>query len=631
MKKLLDLFSPYRTLFRIAILGIVIFSIYRFSFLAYNHAAIPDNTNDTAWLYFRSLTYGLNFDLVIICYFIAPYLLFLFVSHILNRSFSAFSAFFKWYFIFLFVTAFLICCADIPYYEQFGTHFNRQFSLWMDSPGIVFGLIFSNFFYLSAALIFIFGSILISRIISRTFHQKQEHISIPKWKSVLVFLFLGLFTFIGMRGRTAAKSPIRIGTAFFSEHYFFNQLGLNPCFVFAKSISEQNKQWTFLDEEQSGDTFASSFNKEYTFTEPPRKHNVVIVLMESMAISKMGYYGCTKLTTRFDTLVQNGLFFDRFYSAGIHTFNGVFSTETGFPAIMDIHPLTSYDKKKFNGISSHLKKNGYSNYFFTSHDPQFDNLEGFMLFNDFDKVYSQVDHPADKALSTLGVPDHYLFEHALGKMNEHVKEKNSPFFSYILTSSDHTPWEIPDDVPFKATAENKSDRATQYADWAIGNFIENAKKQSWFNNTVFVFVSDHGMNWGHTYAMPLSYHHIPCLFYMPTELKADTVSNVGGQIDIMPTLLSFLKIPFKNTSMGIDLLNEKRPFMYFSADNKIGCIDDKYYYIHLFDENKELLYKYKDLETRSYLDEMKTKTDSMRAYSHKMIRMANNIIDSRSY
>jgi phosphoglycerol transferase MdoB-like AlkP superfamily enzyme len=216
-------------------------------------------------------------------------------------------------------------------------------------------------------------------------------------------------------------------------------------------------------------------------------------------------------------------------------------------------------------------------------------------------------------------------------MDTHVKEKKTPFYSYILTSSDHGPWEIPTDIPFKPTAIKKEDKSAQYADWALGNFIQNAKKHSWFNNTLFVFVADHGGNFGHTYSMPLSYNHVPCLFYMPSQLKADTISSVGGQIDIMPTVLSYLKIPFKNTSMGIDLMHEKRPYMYFTADTKVGCIDEKYYYIHLFDEQKELLYEFKDLNMHSYLDEMKPKVDSMRDYSYKMLRTANYIIKNKLY
>ena len=411
-----------------------------------------------------------------------------------------------------------------------------------------------------------------------------------------MFLILTLFTFIGIRGRTSPKSPIRIGTAFFSEHAFFNQLGLNPCFVFFHSVMERNKEYEFLTETYKDEDlkfalkiiadnkrYAVTDNneREYKFDSIPNKYNVVVVLMESMSITKMGYYGCDHLTNHLDSLAKNGVFFNHFYSAGIHTFNGIFSTETGFPAIMNTHPLNTYNEKTFKGISYWLKKNGYSNYFFTSHDPQFDNMEGFLVFNDFDKIYSQLDYPSDKANGPLGVPDHYLLNHALEKMDVHLKENKKPFFSYILTSSDHGPWVVPDDIPFKPTAESKQDKATQYADWSIGNFIENAKKYSWFNNTLFVFVADHGVNLGHTYSMPLSYNHIPCIFYMPSQLKADTISSVGGQIDVLPTILSFLKIPFKNTSMGIDLMNETRPYMYFTADSKIGCIDNKYYYVHL--------------------------------------------------
>jgi phosphoglycerol transferase MdoB-like AlkP superfamily enzyme len=350
-----------------------------------------------------------------------------------------------------------------------------------------------------------------------------------------------------------------------------------------------------------------------------------------MSMTKMGYHHCTHLTNRFDTLVKQGVFFDRFYSAGIHTFNGLFSTETGFPAIMNTHPLENYTGKAFKGISYWLKQNNYSTNFFTCHDGQFDNMEGFMKFNHFDQFYSQDDYPSDKAVSTLGVPDHYLFEYALEKMDAQYRENNAPFFSYILTSSDHGPWVVPTDIPFKPTAADEHDRSTQYADWALGNFIDKAKQYDWFNNTLFVFVADHGVNFGHTYAMPLSYNHIPCLFYMPSQLKPDTISSVGGQIDVLPTVLSFLKIPFKNTSMGIDLMHEKRPWMYFTADSKIGAINEEFYYFDLLDEQREMLYKFKDLDTKNYMDDYKTKADSMKKYAVDMIRSADYIIKQRLY
>jgi phosphoglycerol transferase MdoB-like AlkP superfamily enzyme len=501
--------------------------------------------------------------------------------------------------------------------------------------------------YWGYLLLFIILCIFFYNRINKIFASvKSTPGQIRKSASVAMFLFLALLTFVGIRGRTAPKSPIRIGTAFFSEYAFFNQLGLNPCFVFFHSLTEHKKEWEFLKSDFSENDLASSLKimgsdkklvinngiqREYRFDSISKKYNVVVVLMESMSITKMGYYGCDHLTNRFDSLVKNGVFFNHFYSAGIHTFNGLFSTETGFPAVMDIHPLNTFMGKPFKGISYWLKQKGYTNYFFTSHDPQFDNMEGFFLFNDFHKVYSQFDFESEKAHGPLGIPDHYLLESVLQKMDEHVEKNQNPFFSYIITSSDHGPWEIPEDVPFKPNAEKKEDRATQYADWALGNFIEKAKTYKWFDNTLFVFLADHGGNLGHTYSMPLSYNHIPCLFYMPSQLKTDTISSLGGQIDVLPTLLSFLQIPFDNKSMGIDLMHEQRPYMYFTADSKIGCIDDKYYYIHLLDDQKELLYEFKDLNMHSFYDEKKAKADSMRQYAYGMIRTTNYILKNKLY
>lgn len=647
MKTFKRYLSPYIPVFKVIIAAIIAFTFYRICFIFFNSEGIPENPENPLFLYSRALVLGLNFDLVIICYFVSPFVLFVFLKNIINSSSLKGFVFFKWYFITLFIICFLICAADIPFYKQFGAHLNKSFLVWTESPGFVLTLIFSNITYWGYLILFILLSFFFYKSIRKIFSSIEinKHDN-KKFISIGFFLFFALFTFVGIRGRTAPKSPIRIGTAFFSEHAFFNQLGLNPCFVFFHSLMEHNNEWKFLEENYSEKEFKTTLNtiastkkyfvnsnneRVYSFDSIPNNYNVVVVLMESMSISKMGYYGCEHLTNRFDTIVREGIFFDHFYSSGIHTFNGVFSTETGFPAIMNTHPLNTYNEKIFKGISYWLKKNGYSNYFFTSHDPQFDNMEGFLTFNDFDRIYSQLDYPSEKANGALGVPDHYLFEYALNKMDKHIKEKKKPFFSYILTSSDHGPWEIPTDIPFKPNAKNKQDNATQYADWAIGNFIENAKKHDWFKNTLFVFVADHGGNIGNTYSMPLSYNHIPCVFYMPSQIKSDTISSLGGQIDVMPTVLSFLKIPFNNTSMGIDLMSEKRPYMYFSADSKIGCIDDKYYYIHLLDEQQELLYEYKDLNKHSFLEEKKSKADSMSKYSKNMIRTANYIIKNKLY
>ena len=641
--------KAYIPAFKIILTALFAFTVYRLCFLFFNSAGIPDNPENVAFLYYRSFLYGVNFDLVIICYIISPFVIYCFIRqffhHDKTSGASKADAFFKWYFILIFSICLFICAADIPYYKQFANHLNRDALTWGSSPGFVFKLIFSSFSYWGFLLLFILLSAFMYVRMSKTMKNPViPGYPLNKMAATGMFIVLALCTFIGVRGRTALKSPIKTGTAFFSEYAFFNQLGLNPCFVFFHSL-KQLPEWPFLRDPYTDSELrstmsqlslpskkiTSSIARDYSFEESPRKYNVVIVLMESMSLTKMGYYNCKHLTTSFDTLVKQGVFFDHFFSAGIHTFNGLFSTETGFPAIMNIHPLNTYTNKAFKGLSYWLKQNGYTTNFFTCHDGQFDNMQGFMKFNHFDHFYSQDDYPSAKAISSLGVPDHYLFEFALEKMNAHHREKATPFFSYILTSSDHGPWVVPTDIPFKPDAADEHDRATQYADWSIGHFIDQAKKYDWYSNTLFVFLADHGVNFGHTYAMPLSYNHIPCLFYMPSQLKPDTISSLGGQIDVLPTVLNFLKIPFQNTSMGIDLMHEKRPYMYFTADSKIAAIDQEFYYFDLMNEQKEFLYRFKNLGNENFIAAYKTKADSMKHYSWKMIRAANYIVKNKLY
>ena len=83
--------------------------------------------------------------------------------------------------------------------------------------------------------------------------------------------------------------------------------------------------------------------------------------------------------------------------------------------------------------------------------------------------------------------------------------------------------------------------------------------------------------------------------------------------------------------MGIDLMHETRPYMYFTADTKIGCIDSTYYYIDLPDEQQELFYEFKNLDTNNFYKEKTAKADSMKHYAYEMIRTANHIIKNKLY
>jgi membrane-anchored protein YejM (alkaline phosphatase superfamily) len=135
-----------------------------------------------------------------------------------------------------------------------------------------------------------------------------------------------------------------------------------------------------------------------------------------------------------------------------------------------------------------------------------------------------------------------------------------------MTLSNHAPFEVPP-VPNTSpiTTEggyNQRLEAQRYADWAVGHFIEDAKKLSYFNETLFVFVGDHG------YHVPpqltevhLLYHHVPLLFYAPELLTRPGVDHrLASHVNIVPSVLGLLGMnDAPQASWGRSLFNDSYP------------------------------------------------------------------------
>jgi phosphoglycerol transferase MdoB-like AlkP superfamily enzyme len=272
--------------------------------------------------------------------------------------------------------------------------------------------------------------------------------------------------------------------------------------------------------------------------------------------------------------------------------------------------MKSYVKKPFDGLGPLLSEQGYETYFYVTHDAHFDNMEGFYKLNKFEHCISQSDFDQSQIESSLGVPDHVLFDKLIEVTNK--RKSSKPFVSVMMTASDHGPWRIPDNIPFKPNGENQQDNCTLYADWSIGRFIDQAKKQPWYDKTVFIFLGDHGLSMGHTYEMGLAYNHVPCIIHNPKLFKADTIYAPCYQPDIPATVMGIIGANYTNKTFGINILKEKHPFVVFSADDKIGCVDDKgYYYYKTLANGKDYLRKYKNLDPVNYNKILKPKADSM--------------------
>tara|TARA_B110000285_G_scaffold120916_1_gene136746 strand:+ start:1091 stop:2950 length:1860 start_codon:yes stop_codon:yes gene_type:complete len=576
----------------------------------------------------KSFIMGVRFDIVISGYIlILPTLIFLTLELIGFKSKSIKQFFFYWIYI-LFTIAFTVSTADIPYFNQFYDRFSVGAFEWMESYKIVISMIFQEPKYFLFIIPFILLEIVFYILLKKIFEQENETQKINFFLNTFVSLIFLAIVFLGIRGRIEEKSPIRIGTAYFSNNSFLNKLGLNPSFTLIRSYldskDKDNRVVKFMDDKLAIEMVQKNLGITKTQYNSPiarevqpdtllsAQPNVVLIIMESMSAAKMKRHGSTEELTPFlDSLSHNSIYFENIYTAGKHTFNGIFSTLFSFPALYRQHSMKT--NNQYDGISTSLLKNGYSTTYFTTHDSQFDNIEGFLRSNNFQNVISQSDYPVSEVKTTLGVPDDFMFRFSIPKINE-LSERENPFFVTFMTTSDHSPFYVPE--YFQPKAKAIESQIVQYADWSLQQFIQLASKEAWFNNTIFVFVADHGAAIDAKYDISLNYFHTPLIIYAPEIFKGNQVhQKIGSQIDVYPTVMGLIKQKYVNNTLGIDLLNEERKFTIINDDDKVGILDTDYLCIMKNNGAKLELYKYKEQDKSNYFDQEQEKALEMADYA----------------
>jgi len=636
---------------KLYIASIAIFSIFRLILFFGEIGRIDNETEITTIL--LAFLMGLRFDVVISSYIlILPFVLlsintiidscFVFANEVkqtteiqnglprlrlamTNKEKIIKRIIFAWCCIFS-IASFLVCAIDIPYFNHFFVRLtyssfdafgdgDTSFIFSMISEEIRYWIYFGVFVLLSILYVFFSKKFIFNTVETKLpIRKKGIRVAINS----LIFAIGFVLIFFGIRGRFAEKSPIRIGTAYFSNDNFLNQLGLNPNFTLLASYVEakkfSNQKNNFMDDNEAIQNMhqylqIENIDYENLFARPnnslflseQNNPNVVLILMEGMSAGKMSRYSSRynnkkTLTPFLDSIANISYCFENVYSTTVRTYGGVFSTLFSFPIIWGRNPMKIVPLLKFQGISTVLKNNNYSTIYFTTHDGQFDGIEGFLYKNDFEKIVEQASYPTVEVKTTMGVSDDYMFRFSMPILNE-LHSKNKPFFATFLTGSDHLPYYIPD--YFEPKHKDIKDQAVEYADYSLRKFIELCKKEKWYDNTIFVFVADHGTAIDVTYPISLTHFHIPFIIFVPNENTHNTNNNIGSQIDVVPTVLGFLGIDYINNSFGINLFNDSREFAVLDATTKYGVISKDWFLIVDRDKNKSL-YKYANKDKTDY-------------------------------
>ncbi|MES1218611.1 MAG: LTA synthase family protein, partial [Bacteroidota bacterium] len=293
-----------------------------------------------------------------------------------------------------------------------------------------------------------------------------------------------------------------------------------------------------------------------TYPGTEKKMNVVLISVESLSASFMAAFGNTKgITPRLDSLASKGMLFTNLYASGTRTVRGLEALSLSIPPLPGESIVKRPGNENLFSLGSVFKNKGYNTRFIYGGYGYFDNMNYFFSNNG----YEVTDRTALKEneihyANIWGVADEDLFTLALKTMDADYKN-GKPFFSQVMTVSNHRPFTYPEgriDIP---PSTQSRDGAVKYTDYAIGRFIDEASKKPWFANTIFIIVADHCASSAGKQALPVAGYHIPMIIYSPANIPTQKVNSLMAQIDIPPTILGMLNVHYTSRFFGQDIFN----------------------------------------------------------------------------
>lgn len=414
------------------------------------------------------------------------------------------------------------------------------------------------------------------------------------WKRELLFFVVSLPLFVIMgRGGLAIHKPLSIIDATLYTAPQNSALVLNSAFTMLKSYGAadlEEKKYMSLKVEQQ------LFNPIQT-TQPqgifPDKTNVMIIMLESFGNEWVGAFNQsqeqsgvrTSYTPFFDSLIGESLTFEYGFSNGKKSIEGVPAINGSLPTLMDNPYISSaYGNNTIRALPQILKENNYSTAFFHGA------TNGSMRFNSFSKqlgfeqYIGRFEYNNDAHFDkTWGILDEY-FNPWTAKQLTKMK---APFCATLFTLSSHHPYYIPPRWRKKVKkGPNPICASINYGDISLRKFFEQAKKEPWYENTIFVLVADHTSSTNSPYFSQLTkMYQIPIVFFDPKgRLPIRREQTIFQQLDIMPTVLDLLNIKTKYYAFGQSYFSKQPRFglayiegthHFFSGKNLLSFSNDK--------------------------------------------------------
>lgn len=514
---------------------------------------------------------SLLFDTSAILYTNAPYaLLMLLPLHYKERP--TWKRIAKWVFVVVNSLAIVANLADVVYFKFTSRRTTMSVFQEFGHEGNIFSIIGKE--VLHHPLVFLLGIGLIVLLwlvyVEPRAYSPQLR---PRWKYYLVqVVSLGIFVplcIAGMRGGfTTAVRPITLSNA----NQYVNQpaeaaLVLNTPFSLIRTVNKT----AFVDPKYFSpkelDAIYSPLHTPREGQGEMRRKNVVVLIVESFGQEFVGslnrhldggkYEGATPF---LDSLITVSTTYEVSFANGRKSIDGMPSVLSSIPMFVEPFFLTPASLNHLSGLAGELSKEDYYTAFFHGAANGSMGFQAFAKSTGFKDYFGRTEFNADQRFrgdedfdGTWAIWDEPFLQYYATKMNE----MRQPFMTAVFTASSHAPFKVP--AQYEAQFPDKGPtvlhRCVRYSDMALRKFFEKARTMPWYKNSIFVLTADHTSLSSHEeYSTPVGIFRVPILFFDPSgEMPAGRHKGIAKQIDIMPTVLGYLRYPRPYVAFGNDL------------------------------------------------------------------------------